>query len=93
MAAAAGQAPPLRAPLFIVDAFAASPFGGNPAAVVLLSYQLSDEERLRIAAEMNLSETAFVEPMAADGITGWGDGADGIPAVFRTADAFRLRCV
>ena len=37
--------------------------GGNPAAVCLLSKDLSDETKQKIAAEMNLSETAFVLPM------------------------------
>ena len=47
---------------FIVDAFTDRPFGGNPAAVVLLS-EWPDETWLQsIAAEMNLSETAFVVP-------------------------------
>jgi predicted PhzF superfamily epimerase YddE/YHI9 len=53
-------------PQWQVDAFSGVPFGGNPAAVCLLSGDaaLSDELRLAIAAENNLSETAFVEPLA-----------------------------
>ena len=35
---------------------------GNPAAVCLLSADISDELKQQIAAEMNLSETAFVTP-------------------------------
>ena len=55
-------------PLFIVDAFADRPFTGNPAAVCLLDGQLEDAQWAQaLAAEMNLSETAFVEPEAADG--------------------------
>ena len=55
-------------PLFIVDAFADRPFTGNPAAVCLLDGPLEDPEWAQsLAAEMNLSETAFVEPEAADG--------------------------
>ena len=42
-----------------VDAFARRPFEGNPAAVCPLSAPLSDERMARIAAENNLSETAF----------------------------------
>jgi PhzF family phenazine biosynthesis protein len=44
------------------DAFAASLFKGNPAAVVPLAEWLSDELMQQIAAENNLSETAFFIP-------------------------------
>lgn len=44
---------------FQVDAFTARPFGGNPAAVVPLESWLDDGLMRRIAAENNLSETAF----------------------------------
>ena len=43
-----------------VDAFTDRLFAGNPAAVVLLEDELADPVMLRIAAENNLSETAFV---------------------------------
>ncbi|MAS86758.1 MAG: hypothetical protein CMH30_02080 [Micavibrio sp.] len=43
-----------------VDSFSNEPFKGNPAAVVLLDRQISDELMLNIAKEMNLSETAFI---------------------------------
>jgi len=46
-------------PLYHVDAFTDSVFGGNPAAVVPLSHWLDDQLLQRIAAENNLSETAF----------------------------------
>ena len=45
--------------LYQVDAFSDKPFGGNPAAVCVLDEWLSDELMQNIAAEMNLSETAF----------------------------------
>jgi predicted PhzF superfamily epimerase YddE/YHI9 len=45
----------------IVDAFTNKPFGGNPAAVCLLEESISSEQMQKIAMEMNLSETAFVE--------------------------------
>lgn len=45
-----------------VDAFAAQPFSGNPAAVCVTSEVLPDALMQAIAAEMNLSETAFVYP-------------------------------
>ncbi len=38
---------------------------GNPAAVCLLENDIGDDLKQRIAAEMNLSETAFLVPIAA----------------------------
>lgn len=52
----------------VVDAFTERPFAGNPAAVVLPGIALSDGERQAIAAEMNLSETAFPGIPGADGV-------------------------
>lgn len=49
-------------PCFHVDAFTARPFGGNPAAVCLLAESKPARWMQSIAAEMNLSETAFVCP-------------------------------
>src|SRR5689334_9011038 len=46
-------------PLFQVDAFASAPFTGNPAAVCFPS-QRDEAWMQRVAAEMNLSETAFL---------------------------------
>lgn len=46
--------------MHIVDAFTDRPFAGNPAAVCLLVDTPSDEWMQAVAAEMNLSETAFV---------------------------------
>ena len=43
-----------------VDAFTQTPFGGNPAAVVVLDDTPRDEWMAALAREMNLSETAFV---------------------------------
>lgn len=51
----------MRLPIFQIDAFTRSRFGGNPAAVVLLDETLPDEVLQSIAAENNLSETAFVQ--------------------------------
>jgi PhzF family phenazine biosynthesis protein len=48
--------------LFQVDAFTDKPFSGNPAAVCLLNQPASDEWMQSLAAEMNLSETAFLLP-------------------------------
>lgn len=51
-------------PLYLVDAFTSRPFGGNPAAVCLPDPAAppSDAWMQTVAAEMNLSETAFVLP-------------------------------
>lgn len=49
-------------PLTIVDAFAAEPFTGNPAAVCLLDAPAPEAWMQSVASEMNLSETAFVVP-------------------------------
>ncbi|MCE7003995.1 PhzF family phenazine biosynthesis protein [Kibdelosporangium philippinense] len=48
----------------IIDAFSDQPFRGNPAAVCLLEDTWPDEGWMRqVAAEMNLSETAFAHPV------------------------------
>ena len=46
--------------IYHVDAFASQPFAGNPAAVCLMTESKTDEWMQAVAAEMNLSETAFV---------------------------------
>lgn len=50
----------MRIPLYHVDAFTAKVFHGNPAAVCPLPKWLEDEQMRTIAAENNLSETAFL---------------------------------
>ena len=50
-------------PLLQVDAFADSPFNGNPAAVCLLEKEADATWMRAVASEMNLSETAFVHPV------------------------------
>jgi PhzF family phenazine biosynthesis protein len=54
----------MKLPLYQVDAFTTRLFGGNPAAVVPLDEWLPDDVLAAIAAENNLSETAFVLPQA-----------------------------
>ncbi|MBV9573352.1 MAG: PhzF family phenazine biosynthesis protein, partial [Acidobacteriales bacterium] len=49
-----------KIPLFHVDAFASKIFDGNPAAVCPLQEWLEDDKLQKIAAENNLSETAFL---------------------------------
>lgn len=51
-----------RIPIYQVDAFTGAVFGGNPAAVCPLDEWLPDETLQAIAAENNLSETAFLIP-------------------------------
>ena len=52
--------------LYQVDAFTDSLFGGNPAAVGPLNAWLPDDTMCAIAAENNLSETAFFIPAEDD---------------------------
>ncbi len=54
-------------PLYQIDAFAEEVFQGNPAAVCPLREWLADERMQAIAAENNLSETAFLVPGAGPG--------------------------
>jgi len=53
-------------PFFQVDAFAEAPLTGNPAAVMPLDKWLPDDAMQAIAAENNLSETAFTVPSESD---------------------------
>jgi PhzF family phenazine biosynthesis protein len=55
----------MQFPIYQLDAFSNHIFGGNPAAVVPLTYWLSDELMQAIAAENNLAETAFYVPTDA----------------------------
>ena len=56
-----------RFPVTRVDAFADRPFTGNPAAVMPLEEWLDDATLLAMAAENNLSETAFLVPDESEG--------------------------
>jgi len=49
-------------PFYQVDAFSRRPFAGNPAAVVPMTAWPDDRLLQEIAAENNLSETAFLVP-------------------------------
>tara|TARA_A100001037_G_scaffold305717_1_gene347000 strand:+ start:8118 stop:8912 length:795 start_codon:yes stop_codon:yes gene_type:complete len=46
--------------LFHVDAFTQFPFSGNPAAVCILPSSADETWMQRVASEINLSETAFI---------------------------------
>src|SRR5258706_5102743 len=52
----------MRLPIYQIDAFTSRIFAGNPAAVVPLDAWLPDARMQAIAAENNLSETAFFVP-------------------------------
>jgi len=52
----------VKIPLYQVDAFASRVFTGNPAAVCPLQAWLPDAQLQQIAAENNLSNTAFFVP-------------------------------
>lgn len=49
----------MQLPSYQVDAFTSKLFAGNPAAIVPLENWLDDKQMQNIAAENNLSETAF----------------------------------
>jgi PhzF family phenazine biosynthesis protein len=53
-------------PIFCVDAFTERPFAGNPAGVCLLGSAQPESWMRSVAAEMNLAETAFLEPRGDD---------------------------
>ncbi|MER5709857.1 PhzF family phenazine biosynthesis protein [Streptomyces sp. NPDC002122] len=55
----------------IVDAFTDQPFSGNPAGVLLLDSFPEDSWLRNVAAEVNLSETAFAHPLPAGGEADW----------------------
>lgn len=54
----------MNLPIYQVDAFATAIFRGNPAAVIILDSWLEDPLLQSIAMENNLSETAFLVPLA-----------------------------
>jgi predicted PhzF superfamily epimerase YddE/YHI9 len=61
----------MRLPIYQVDAFTDSLFGGNPAAVCPLDAWLPDATMQAIAAENNLSETAFFVREGGDYALRW----------------------
>jgi predicted PhzF superfamily epimerase YddE/YHI9 len=61
----------MRLPIYQVDAFADRVFRGNPAAVCPLPAWLPDATMQGIAAENNLSETAFLVPQDGDYALRW----------------------
>jgi predicted PhzF superfamily epimerase YddE/YHI9 len=61
----------MRLPIYQVDAFTDKLFGGNPAAVCPLERFLPDATMQAIAAENNLSETAFLVGGAGEYVLRW----------------------
>jgi predicted PhzF superfamily epimerase YddE/YHI9 len=61
----------MKLAMYQVDAFTERPFHGNPAAVVVLDEWLDDSVLQAVAAENNLSETAFVIPKAEESALRW----------------------
>ncbi len=57
----------------VIDAFTERPFAGNPAAVCLLDADAWPDEgwMQRVAAEMNLAETAFAYPLPSPTAADW----------------------
>jgi PhzF family phenazine biosynthesis protein len=58
-------------PIFCVDSFSERPFAGNPAGVCLVEAPQPDEWMQSVAAEMNLAETAFVQPRGDEFLLRW----------------------
>jgi PhzF family phenazine biosynthesis protein len=61
----------MHATYHVIDAFTDQVFSGNPAAVLVLDAFPPDTLMQKIAAENNLSETAFVVPNGADWNLRW----------------------
>ena len=61
----------MKLTMYQVDAFSKTVFGGNPAAVVPLESWIYDATMQRIAAENNLSETAFIVPQGSEWEIRW----------------------
>ena len=51
----------MKVKVYILNAFAKTPNGGNPAGVVLNADFFSDNDKQKIAKKVGFSETAFVQ--------------------------------
>jgi len=69
--------------IYQVDAFAATLFQGNPAAVVPLPAWLPDALMQNIAMENNLAETAFIVPQQKPGAARPDSGGDAYDYLIR----------
>jgi PhzF family phenazine biosynthesis protein len=61
----------MRLKIYIVNAFAETTFGGNPAAVIYLREWLTEGLMQKIAAQNNLAETAYIIPQDNDYAIRW----------------------
>jgi PhzF family phenazine biosynthesis protein len=61
----------MKLKVYIANAFSEKKFGGNPAAIVPLDEWLSDTLMQQIAAQNNLSETAYIVPQGNDYAIRW----------------------
>jgi PhzF family phenazine biosynthesis protein len=52
----------MAVPIYIVDAFTETPFGGNQAGVCILEKQDEEKWMQSVAQEMGFAETAFLDP-------------------------------
>ncbi len=75
-----------KIPFYQVDAFAAKPFSGNPAAVFLCNEALTDEQYLNIAGEMYLPETTFLRPLLTEKVNKDEENVN-----WKTATLFEVR--
>ena len=69
----------MRTPIFQIDAFTTRRFAGNPAAVMLMERFPEDPVMQAVAAENNLSETAFLVPDGGDYRLRWFTPAIEVP--------------
>src|SRR5882672_951978 len=69
----------MRTPIFHVDAFTTHRFKGNPAAVMVMDRFPEDAVLQEIAAENNLSETAFLVCEGGDYRLRWFTPATEVP--------------
>jgi predicted PhzF superfamily epimerase YddE/YHI9 len=60
----------MKIPIYQVDAFTSGVFSGNPASVCMLDAWIDDKRLQSIAAENNLSETAFLVALRSDPLLG-----------------------
>jgi PhzF family phenazine biosynthesis protein len=61
----------MKLKVYIVNAFAETAFGGNPAAVIYLREWLTENLMQEIAAQHNLAETAYIIPQGEDYSIRW----------------------
>src|ERR1700761_7500905 len=69
----------MRTRIFQLDAFTTRRFAGNPAAVMPMESFFGDATLQAIAAENNLSETAFLVPEGGDSLLRWFTPAAEVP--------------